>query len=57
MKITDEDMEKYGHKDDWNVDCLYLIDAQRMLADKLRELADSLMVEVVNFERKCGINR
>lgn len=55
MRITREDMEKYGHKDDWGVDCLYLHDVQRMFADKLHEAAEPLIADVVAFERKAGV--
>ena len=57
MQITKEDMQKYGHKDDWGVDCLYLVDVQKMFADKLREAARPLIVEVKNFEARAGIKK
>ena len=55
MKITKEDMENYGHKDDWGVDCLYLNDARRMFADKLREAAEPMIADAVIFERRAGV--
>ena len=55
MQVTKEDMERYGHKNDWGVDCLYLYDVQRMFADKLREAAEPLIADAVAFERKAGI--
>ena len=56
MIVTREDMEKYGHKDDWGIDCLYLSDVQRLFADKLQEAAEPLIAEVIAFERKAGTN-
>lgn len=55
MRVTEEDMEKYGHKDDWGVSCLYLHDVQRMFADKLHEAAEPLIADAVTFERRAGI--
>jgi hypothetical protein len=55
VQITKEDIEKYGHKDEWGVDCLYIHEAQRMLAYKLREAAETLVADAVAFERRVGI--
>jgi hypothetical protein len=38
MKISRDDMKKYGHTDDWGVDCLYLEEAQSLFDEKTKEL-------------------
>jgi len=49
MQITSADMQKFGHKDEWGVDCLYLVDVQKLFASKLREAAKPLLDEVKSF--------
>jgi hypothetical protein len=41
MNITEEDMARIGHKDDWGVDCLYLHAAQQLIDEKLAALQAS----------------
>jgi len=38
MIVTKKDMEIFGHKDDWGVDCLYRNAAQKLLDAKLKEV-------------------
>jgi hypothetical protein len=50
MNITKKEMQFYGHKDEWGVDCLYLGEAQNLFAVKLLEAAKLSRAEVEAFE-------
>ncbi len=53
MKITEKDMTKYGHSDDWGVSCLYIHEVQAMLDAKKKERVFE-QVETTPRNRKSG---
>jgi hypothetical protein len=55
MNITKKEMQLYGHKDEWGVDCLYLVEAQNLFAVKLLEAAKLLRAVVKAFEARMKV--
>jgi len=45
--VSREDMAQFDHKDDWNVPCLYIHEAQTLVHQKVMAVLSAMNLETV----------